>query len=97
MSGGSYVVTGGCGFIGSEVVRGLLRAGASRVTVVDSLEYGKVENLAEVARDVEIVKFKLGAEPIERLAAHLRPGDRLFHLAAEAALAIDSSARPTGP
>lgn len=83
MSGGSYVVTGGCGFIGSEVVRGLLRAGASRVTVVDSLEYGQVENLAEVARDVEIVKFKLGADPIEGLAAHLRSGDRLFHLAAE--------------
>ena len=48
-----HVVTGGAGFIGSALVRGLLREGAGRIIVIDNLTTGKEENLAEVSGQVE--------------------------------------------
>ena len=48
-----YVVTGGAGFIGSALVRGLLSRGDGAVAVIDNLLSGKEENLAEVAGDIE--------------------------------------------
>ena len=57
MSGRHILVTGGCGFIGSTLVRQLIARG-DKVTVLDALTYsGKVENLNAVAADpcLEIV------------------------------------------
>jgi nucleoside-diphosphate-sugar epimerase len=48
-----YVVTGGAGFIGSALVRGLLKQGADRVTVIDNLLTGHEKNLAEVGDSVD--------------------------------------------
>jgi UDP-glucose 4-epimerase len=49
----SALVTGGAGFIGSALVRGLLQAGVERVVVIDSLLSGSKENLADIGRPVE--------------------------------------------
>jgi dTDP-glucose 4,6-dehydratase len=47
-----YLVTGGAGFIGSAVVRRLIKTTASHVVVVDKLTYaGNLESLAPVATD----------------------------------------------
>lgn len=43
-----FLVTGGAGFIGSALVRGLLACGAKRVVVVDNLLTGHARNLDEV-------------------------------------------------
>ncbi|MDQ6707451.1 MAG: NAD-dependent epimerase/dehydratase family protein, partial [Acidobacteriota bacterium] len=48
-----YVVTGGAGFIGSAIVRSLLREGADKVAVLDNLLTGYRENLDEVRDSVE--------------------------------------------
>ena len=51
----TYLVTGGAGFIGSELVRQLAARG-ERVVVVDNLVNGRRENLADVLSDrVELV------------------------------------------
>ncbi len=49
----NFAVTGGAGFIGSGIVRGLLGAGASRVTVIDNLATGFAKNLDEVRGNVD--------------------------------------------
>lgn len=58
-----FLVTGGAGFIGSALVRGLLAKGASRVSVVDNLLTGYERNLDEVRgsvdfRNVDICEYE---------------------------------------
>ena len=49
-----YVVTGGAGFIGSAIVRGLLREGARQVVVLDNFLTGREENLEEVRSAIHL-------------------------------------------
>ena len=75
-----YVVTGGAGFIGSALVRGLLREGASKVVVVDNLLTGRVENLDEVRSSVEY--HNVDVRDYDALSPILRGADVVFHEAA---------------
>jgi len=50
----SALVTGGCGFIGSHLVEGLLHEGY-RVRVLDDLSAGRLENLEACEDDVEVI------------------------------------------
>ena len=51
----TVLVTGGAGFIGSQVTAGLLRRGRA-VRVLDNCSTGKRENLAAVGGEVELVE-----------------------------------------
>ena len=51
----SCLVTGGAGFVGSNLVRALVARG-DRVRVLDNFFSGKRENLAEVAGAIELVE-----------------------------------------
>ncbi len=73
------LVTGGAGFIGSELVRQLADAGG-RVVVVDNLVNGKRENLDGVLGDrVDLVVADV--RDGQGLAPLLRDTDVVFHLA----------------
>src|SRR3954447_26161073 len=77
------LVTGGSGFIGSNLVDALLDRG-DEVTVVDDLSTGRAENL-EAARRRGIAFHEADitdADHLERLFATSRP-DIVFHLAAQ--------------
>ncbi len=74
------VVTGGAGFIGSALVRGLLRSGAERVTVIDNLSSGKRANLAEVAARVDLLEADIC--DYESIAPAIAGAPVVFHLAA---------------
>jgi len=50
-----WLVTGGAGFIGSNLVRGILARGCA-VRAMDDFSTGYRENLAEVAGDVDVVE-----------------------------------------
>ena len=51
----TYLVTGGAGFIGSNIVHELLRRGA-RVRVLDNFSTGRRENLAGLAGAIELIE-----------------------------------------
>jgi UDP-glucose 4-epimerase len=75
-----YVVTGGAGFIGSAIVRALLREGAGRVAVIDNLLTGREENLDEVRSSVDLHKADI--QRYEEIAPVIRGADVVFHEAA---------------
>ncbi len=77
-AGRTALVTGGAGFIGSHLVRALLREGCL-VRVIDDLSTGKRENLPEDSR----CAFLEGSILDEALISRAMEGvDLVFHLAA---------------
>jgi UDP-glucose 4-epimerase len=82
------VVTGGAGFIGSNLVDALLARG-DEVVVVDNLSSGKREN---VAAGAELVELDIGDAALADVFAEARP-EACFHLAAQADVPT-SVARP---
>lgn len=74
------VVTGGAGFIGSGLVRELLKAGAPRVVVLDNLSSGKRANLEEVRGNVDLCVADI--RNYDQIVPILRGAERVFHLAA---------------
>jgi len=81
--GEHVLVTGGLGFIGSNLALQLARAGA-RVTVVDSREPGcgaNPFNLRGAERDITVVQGDIGDEKL--IAGALLAADVIFNLAGE--------------
>jgi UDP-glucose 4-epimerase len=75
-----YVVTGGAGFIGSAIVRSLLKEGAGRVVVIDNLLSGHESNLEEVRRSIEFHRADI--RNYEEIAPLIRGAAVVFHEAA---------------
>jgi UDP-glucose 4-epimerase len=77
------LVTGGAGFIGSNLVDALLARG-DEVTVVDNLATGRRENLEQaLAAGAELVEHDIrDAAALAALGAERRP-ESIFHLAAQ--------------
>ena len=70
------LVTGGAGFIGSNLVRALLARG-DRVRILDNFATGRRDNLAEIAGDVEVVEGDLRS--YERVHTAVRGVEVVFH------------------
>jgi UDP-glucose 4-epimerase len=79
------LVTGGCGFIGSHLVRALLDAG-HKVRVLDNLCTGKRENLEEVSHRIELIEGDI-SDPIAVKEA-ITGVERVFHQAALASVQL---------
>ena len=75
-----YLVTGGCGFIGSHLVHDLLEAG-HKVTVLDDLSTGKIENISSQAKI--IIGDAADSHTVEGAFVGI---DGCFHLAAIASV-----------
>jgi nucleoside-diphosphate-sugar epimerase len=74
-----YLVTGGAGFIGSNIVDELVRRG-QEVVVLDDLSAGKEENLAGVRKKID---FRIGSiTDMKDLQAACRGVEYVIHLAA---------------
>jgi len=74
-----YLVTGGAGFIGSNIVDELLRRG-HEVVVLDDLSAGKEENLARVRQKID---FRVGSiTDLATVQSACKGADYVIHLAA---------------
>jgi UDP-glucose 4-epimerase len=73
------VVTGGAGFIGSELVRQLVDRN-ERVVVIDNLVNGKRDNLAGLPEG-QVTFIEHDIRDAEALGAYLREASVVFHLA----------------
>ena len=62
-----FLVTGGAGFIGSNICRELVRQGCS-VRVIDNLLTGKKTNLADIIDRIEFIQADMGDEQFARAA-----------------------------
>jgi nucleoside-diphosphate-sugar epimerase len=78
MSGRRVLVTGGSGFIGSALVKGLLRRG-ERVRVLDDNSRGSLRRLAEIRHDIEFVTGDI--RDAQAVADAARGVDEVHHLA----------------
>jgi nucleoside-diphosphate-sugar epimerase len=76
---GTFVVTGGAGFIGSHIAAALSAAGA-RVRVLDDLSTGHRENLEEIGGDIDFIEGSVADEAVLRKA--LDGAEVVFHEAA---------------
>jgi len=74
-----YLVTGGAGFIGCNIVRELLSRG-ERVRVLDSFATGRRENLAEIASQVEL--WEADIRDLEAIRPAFAGVDYVLHQAA---------------
>jgi len=63
----NYLVTGGAGFIGSNICRTLVRQGFS-VRVVDNLLTGKKSNLADILNKIDFIEGDIGNRDVAKKA-----------------------------
>lgn len=78
-----YLVTGGAGFIGSNIVNHLLEKGA-KVRVLDDFSTGTHENLNSAASEIEIIEGDIRS--YDTVVKAVRGVDYVLHLAALASV-----------
>jgi len=84
----SYLVTGGCGFIGVNLVSRLAARG-DRIRVLDDLSLGKREDLAHLDVDIQIGDIR----DLAAVSKALKGIDTVVHLAAHTRV-VESVAKP---
>ena len=76
------IITGGAGFIGSNLVKKLLENGTEKILIIDDLSTGKLNNLEEFSSNQNIEIIKKRVEDIDNLNTLFENYDFCFHLAA---------------
>jgi UDP-glucose 4-epimerase len=74
-----YVVTGGAGFIGSNIVKLLVKKG-HQVTVIDNLHTGSLSRLKNVENEISF--HKVDIRDVEKIKEVITDIDGIFHQAA---------------
>ncbi len=82
--GKSVLVTGGAGFVGSEIVRSLAERNLSRITVLDKMTYAAdLRRIDDVSNSVQVEKISLEDIDSVRAVVQRAEPDCIIHCAAE--------------
>lgn len=79
MKKNSFLITGGTGFIGSNLVRELVKKG-ERVSIIVSKNIGENSRIADIKPKLDIYECNLLSESLKNLVGKIKP-DFIFHLA----------------
>jgi len=79
----SYIVTGGAGFVGSNMVRTLNRYGIKDVVIVDDYDESKMPNLLDL-QFTDYVDYNDGMDAVDRKLRSLPAIEGVFHIGADA-------------
>lgn len=71
----NYLITGGCGFLGSSLVGSLIEEGNHNIRVVDNLRIGSRQDLARASEFVDVASEAVGPMPSNKAAVELVVGD----------------------
>ncbi len=75
-----FIVTGGAGFIGSNLVEGLVELGD--VTIIDDLSSGNLDNLEHLLKRDDVILEMLSVTDLKEMKPYFEDVDCVFHLAA---------------
>jgi UDP-glucose 4-epimerase len=75
-----FIVTGGAGFIGSNLVEGLVELGD--VTIIDDLSSGNLDNLEHLLKRDDVILERLSVTDLRGMKPYFEDVDCVFHLAA---------------
>lgn len=79
MKNKTYLITGGTGFIGSALVRSLIKAG-HRIRIIDNNSRGSIKRISDIISDVEFIQADIRDR--KKVKQALRNIDCVIHLAA---------------
>ena len=84
------MVIGGAGFIGSFIVKELLKENVAEVIIYDNFARGDMDNIKESLKDDRCKLFELGGEirDIDVLDAAMKGVDYVFHLSCHVVVAL---------
>ena len=76
------IVTGGAGFIGSNLVKNLLDLNVEKLLIIDDLSTGNESNISSIVSDERVQFLNLKIEDIESINELFKDYDFCYHLAA---------------
>ncbi|MBD3259880.1 NAD-dependent epimerase/dehydratase family protein, partial [Candidatus Woesearchaeota archaeon] len=76
----TILVTGGAGFIGSNIVEHLVRRGDTKVKVIDNLSTGYIENIKSFLDEIEFIEGSI--TDLDLLKKVFKDVDYILHQAA---------------
>ena len=79
----SYIVTGGAGFVGSNMVRKLNEKGISDVVIIDNYEEAKMPNLVGL-QFIDYIDFSNGLASVKERLEAIDNVQGIFHIGANA-------------
>ena len=77
----NYLVTGGCGFIGSHIIEEILKIRGSKILILDNLVSGNLKNIDQKNKRIKFVKIDI-SKNTKKLIDSFKKIDVVIHLAA---------------